>query len=224
MRMPACLLSLPLLLVLFLPSVSTAQSTQGCTGTNAISPEEWSSAENFGIYEWSDWAGAWVLVEASFQEFAEYEELQPGEIYLPPETFDVLPPSTDVLLPSTFDVTNGGGCNAPKPMPPVVVTAPRPRSGGFLIVFRRIFSGGGGGGNSGIGRGAAPAPSRQPDYTCGTDAESRLANAVSSIRAVNVFAPIGSMWVVQYGNGQRETYRVTSQVSSLGAAPVSGCG
>lgn len=119
-------------------------SAQGCD-----SPDS-SSTYNYGIYQWSQFVQAWVLLEEGYNPQAPYVQYQPGDILLPESVF-------------TGGGSGGGGGHqvqgigaSKKPignqtvssgctrLPTMIVTAAPMASAGFLMsVFRTIPNGGG---------------------------------------------------------------------------------
>jgi len=213
----------------------TQPTAKAQTGTSGLT-----TTQNFGIYDWDESAQAWVLDQAGYAAFAESETLQAGDISIPATVFsggsggggggggggtqvelqaDELP--TDAHQGSSKTGTSSL-CDEPVKMPATVVVGFRPTGGvGFLrlSVFR---GGGGGGGRSGIGRPTLTLDAAYPDDSCGTELGLRKDHARTVLAQARLWKQ-GAMATIRYQSGEKETFRVKSVMSFVGAEPVGAC-
>jgi hypothetical protein len=228
MRFPSVLRYAVLLVLIVAAGQLDAQERKG----DGESVQSSGSYENFGLYEWSPWQDAWVLVYATYEDFAEWEPMTEYDHYLPPSVFngggggEHEMPQGDQFGRSSFD--GQVQSQVPLPLPPMVVTAPRPENGVlFLTVFRPVMQqGGDGSGFARVSAGTINASHQAAqDITCATEQEIRSHEAGRAY--ILARGPLASRngvtFRVTFPSGATQTFRGISNHTGPWAQPISEC-
>lgn len=218
--------------VLLGPQVLHAQCTTQpfvtSPGSNATTTDG-NDGPNYGYYEWSEAAQAYLLAEQGWQYFAEEEIFSQGDVTVPLSEF-----------PRNNDPGGGGGGNPPTHpkstgprftasdacktvnFPTMTVSASRPPSGsGSLIIYRPspyVFATRG----EGFGRsGQAGVKQASKSLTCANSSDDdRQFEALKVLKAV----PRVGIWLIRYAPGNYQLWSVTvPSFSDKGLQPVGTC-
>jgi hypothetical protein len=205
-------------------------------------------APNVGYYVWNESLQQYDLVYSEYDPNASSYVPSPDDVEVVVQGGTVTTPAPGSYGPSPTEPGPGGGNHledtgeegpgenstecAPEPpppveLPPVKVTGATIRRTpiGAGIGLRIIVVGyGGGGGSRGFASaGGKKVKSAHPGYNCGTEHAAKIANARQSIAQRTPYPPRFSIWTVEYDNGQKEDFMVTTLVTVGGVELVSGC-
>lgn len=221
-------MKLHILAKISLPLLALAISGQAAAGCDE---------KNIGVYDWNPYSGSWDLLSDSWDPIGESQVKLSGDITIPASAFDdgssggpVYDPQGMPSPPAAGEQHSRGRkpgageivvMSEPCRLRTVLVTATVPSGGnGAMVVFRPVGHSGG----TGIGRGARKIPTFYPEIHCGFEPEVRNTNARNAIGRDRPYAPRGSVWVIEYSNGQTESFIVVEPRSTPSVAPLSGCG
>jgi hypothetical protein len=234
MKLASVMRCVVLLVLIVAAAQSVAQQQKG----DVESVQSSSSQENFGLYEWSPWQDAWVLVYATFEDFAEWEPMTAYDHYLPPSVFGAggggeheMPQSQPGERMSQSQPGGRSGFDdhlqsqGPLPLPPMIVTAPRPQPGGvmYLTVFRPILLAGDG---SGFARSGVVINTNDQDMegiTCATEQDVRSSRAGAAYIRSGRLPRRGVVFTVRFPSGATQTFIGVSSAGTPWVQPISDC-